>query len=65
MPRCSHGFDRHHYMVSPLPEYTTWAAFWVTVMGVSATPIRIRFQCRLCKEIFDMTEDPEELKSLL
>lgn len=65
LPLCACGKDRYHFMVSPLPEYTAWATFWLTVMGVSATPQRIRFQCRLCKDIFDMTDDPDELKKFM
>ena len=52
-------------MVSPEPEYTAWGTFWVTLMGVSATPIRLRFRCRICKLAFDMTDDPDELSSFL
>ena len=65
LPYCGCGHNRHHLMVSPAPEYTAWGTFWVTWMGVSATPIRIRFRCRICKLVFDMTDDPEELRSFL
>ena len=65
LPFCGCGHTRHHLMVSPEPEYTAWGTFWVTLMGVSAAPIRIRFRCRICKHVFDMTDDPAELKSFL
>ena len=65
LPFCDCGHTRHHLMVSPEPEYTAWGTFWVTLMGVSATPIRLRFRCRICKLVFDMTDDPSELRSFL
>ena len=63
--RCACGNDRKHYMVSAVPTYTTWGQFWVALMGVSANPIRIDFQCRVCKEKFDFITDPQELRSHL
>jgi len=65
LPYCACGHTRHHLMVSPVPEYTAWGTFWVTLMGVSAAPIRIRFRCRVCKSVFDLTNDPDELKTFL
>ncbi len=65
LPFCACGHNRYHLMVSPEPEYTAWATFWVTLMGVSATPLRIRFRCRVCGERFDLTQDPGELKRFL
>lgn len=62
---CRCGHDRYHVLVSPEPEYTAWATFWITVMGVSATPLRIRFRCRVCKEVFDFTDQPGELKKFV
>ena len=63
--RCHCGNDRSHHMVSPVHTYTTWGQFWVALMGVSAHPIRVDFQCRVCKENFDFTTDPKELKQFL
>jgi hypothetical protein len=64
-PRCSCGHDRHHHLVSQERSYTSWGGFWVMVMGVSASPIRIDFRCRHCKEKFDFITNPEELKRYL
>lgn len=61
-PRCACGHDRHHHLVSAERSYTSWGGFWVMVMGVSASPIRIDFRCRHCKEKFDFITNPEELK---
>ena len=63
--QCSCGYDRHHFMVSPVPTYTAWGTFWITLMGVSATPIRIDFRCRICGEVFDFIHNPQELKNYL
>lgn len=57
-PTCVCGHGRTHYMVSPLPTYTGWGKFWVIFMGVSTTPVRIDYHCRVCEQTFDFTEDP-------
>ena len=63
--QCSCGHDRTHHMVSPLPTYTTWGTFWISLLGISATPIRLDFKCRVCGEVFDFIRDEEELKTFL
>ena len=63
--RCSCGYDRRHPMVTPKPTYTAWGTFWVTLMGVSATPIRVDFICRRCDERFDFIVNREELRNYL
>lgn len=63
--RCSCGHDRKHHMVSAVPTYTTWGQFWVILMGVSASPIRLDFKCRICKERFDFTTSSKELEQFL
>jgi len=51
-PTCRCGHDRKHHMVSPKKEYSFWG--WVLlVMGVTAKPVRIRYVCRVCDQIFD------------
>ena len=65
LEKCHCGYDRNHYMVSKLPTYTAWGTFWITLLGVSATPIRLDFKCRICKDQFDFIIDPEELKNFL
>ena len=64
-PRCSCGYNRHHHLVSQERSYTSWGSFWVMLMGVSASPIRIDFKCRRCKEKFDFITNSEELKRYL
>lgn len=62
---CRCGYDRYHIMVTPILKYTAWATFWITVIGVSAVPLMARFRCRRCGDVFDFTEDPEELKKFI
>lgn len=52
-------------MVSAEPTYTSWAKFWVFFMGVSAVPIRLDYRCRVCRETFDQSEAPQDLKNYL
>ena len=59
---CSCGYSRKHHLVTPRATYTAWGTFWITIMGVSATPIRVDFICRMCNEKFDFEIDPERLK---
>ena len=59
---CSCGHSRKHHLVTPRATYTAWGTFWITIMGVSATPIRVDFICRMCNEKFDFEIDPERLK---
>ena len=57
LKRCKCGHDKHHSMVSPSGEYTFLG--WVAIMlGISADPIAIRYQCRRCDAIVDRTTDP-------
>ena len=60
-PTCLCGYDRTHYLVSPVPTYTRWGTFWVIFMGVSTKPVRVDFKCRQCGRLFDFTQDSDEL----
>jgi hypothetical protein len=62
---CQCGYTRVHLMVSPERKYTWWGTFWVIFMGVSTTPIRVEFRCRVCGDTFDATEDPEDLSAFM
>lgn len=54
-PTCRCGHDRKHHMVSPKKEYS-FGGWVLLVMGVTAKPIRIRYVCRTCDEVFDVQE---------
>ncbi|MCP4805419.1 MAG: hypothetical protein GY913_13715 [Proteobacteria bacterium] len=62
-PRCSCGHGRGHVMVSPEPEYSGWQTFVVFFMGVTAPPKSLSYRCRVCREVFFKTTDPEELRN--
>ena len=49
-------------MVSPEKYYSKFGSFWVYIFGVSYVPLKVEFRCRVCGEVFDRTEQPEELK---
>ena len=63
--RCRCGHTSEHHMVSARLTYTVWRRFLVVLLGVSAAPIRVDFQCRVCKESFDFTVNPERLKKYI
>ena len=65
LEECSCGHDRNYHMVSVLPTYTMWGTFWISLLGISATPIRLDFRCRVCGEIFDFIRDENQLKNFL
>jgi len=43
-PTCTCGHNRFHHLVSSEPTYTAWGHFWVVLMGVSSSPIRLDFR---------------------
>lgn len=57
--RCGHG--KHHHMVSGQGEYTATGWFWV-LFGVTTKPIKVKFKCRVCNQIFHESNDPEVLQ---
>ena len=61
-PRCRCGFDRDGVMVSAEAKYSGWGWFWVTFVGVTSTPTRVDFRCRVCNETFDTEKDPAQLR---
>ena len=64
-PTCVCGHNRFHHLVSAEPTYTAWGHFWVVLMGVSSSPIRLDFRCRRCKEKFDFITNPQELRRFM
>lgn len=62
---CRCGHTAEHHMVSARLTYTVWRRFLVVLLGVSAAPIRVDYQCRVCKDMFDFTVDPKRLKKYI
>lgn len=54
---CRCGYTRDHHMVSAEYEHTGFGWFCL-LMGISARPIRIKYRCRRCDQVFDQTTDP-------
>ena len=55
--QCRCGHDKEHPMVSATGEYTFMG--WVLIMiGISASPIAIRYVCRRCEQVVGRTTDP-------
>lgn len=45
-------------MVSASAEYTFWG-WTLNLIGITATPIRIKFTCRRCDKEVEATTDPK------
>ena len=60
-PRCRCGHARDHYMVSSECTYSVGGYIWL-IIGVTVYPIRVRFRCRKCGELFETSTDPEICK---
>ena len=48
-------------MVSPSADYTFWG-WTLNLIGITATPIRIRFRCRRCDQQVEVTSDPDVIR---
>lgn len=57
LPTCRCGFDRNHYRVSRNGQYTLTGWFLLTC-GISVTPTKVEWQCRICNQTFDASTDP-------
>ncbi|MCX7633486.1 MAG: hypothetical protein N2Z22_09175 [Turneriella sp.] len=62
--RCRCGHDRNHPLVVRKNRYSKWGWF-ALLLGISANPILVQFACIRCGEVFDETNDPEELKKYI
>jgi len=57
---CRDGFDKNHHMVTPQAEYSGIGWFLVT-FGITTRPVKIKYKCRKCNEIFDESTSNEDL----
>jgi hypothetical protein len=58
---CRCGHTRGHHMVNAEAQYTPIG--WLMVaLGISAKPLRVRYRCRRCDQVFDQTTDPKVLR---
>ncbi len=56
-PTCPCGYGRGHRMVKVDTEYST-KGWFLLLIGVTATPVRLSYRCRRCNTTFDSTTDP-------
>ena len=57
---CPCGHSVGHHMVSAEAEYSGLG--WLLVaIGVSARPVRVKYRCRRCEEVFGVSTDAELL----
>ena len=59
--QCRCGHSREHRMVSLQAKYSFWNMVWL-LFGASVTPRGISWVCRLCSEVIDKTDDPEQIE---
>ena len=52
---CGHAFD--HHMVTAEGEYGV-LGWLLMIIGATPTPVRIKYRCRRCDQVFLVTEDP-------
>jgi hypothetical protein len=60
--KCKCGFDRNHMMVSREGKYSALDWFFVTIVGITTKPKEIKFRCRVCEEVFDFVNTPQEIE---
>lgn len=59
--KCKCGHDLDSPMVSPSGEYT-FGGWFLILLGISAKPTAIRFQCRKCDQLLLRTTDPKVIE---
>jgi len=58
---CRCGFHKHDLHVTPRCRYGVFAVLRL-MMGVTAYPYEVRYQCERCGEVIETTNDPEILR---
>lgn len=61
--RCQCGYAKGHVMISPVGEYS-FTGWFMLLLGISALPHRIRYQCRTCRDTVDEVTDPDEIRGI-
>lgn len=57
---CRDGFDKNHHMITPKAEYSGIGWFLVT-FGITTRPTRIKYTCRKCNEVLEVSTLKEDL----
>ena len=58
---CRCGFARDHYMVTPEAKHT-FLGWCLISLGISSKPIEMRFRCRRCSQVIEVSTDPRDLR---
>lgn len=61
LPVCRCGYNRNSPYVSAKTRYSTMGYFWLS-LAFSAKPIEVIFQCQVCNDIIEKSNDPELLE---
>ena len=61
--QCGNGIS--HPKVTHQTHYSKWGWFLFTILGLSARPTLVSFQCTICNEIFHSTNNKEMLKKFI
>jgi hypothetical protein len=61
LPACRCGQTREHPLVEATPRYGFWGWF-VLFQGVTRTPKTVTFRCRQCRQVVEVSHDPEVLR---
>jgi hypothetical protein len=59
-PLCPCGHDKHHVMVSANPDYT-FGGWVLNLIGISAHPRAVNFECRRCGKRIERSTDPADM----
>ncbi len=59
--KCKCGHAVGHPMVSPSGEYS-FGGWFLILLGISAKPRAIRYQCRRCDEVISRSTDPKVIE---
>ena len=57
---CQDGYDRNHHMVTPKASYSGIGWFLVT-FGITTRPTKIKYTCRKCHEVVEISTSKEDL----
>ncbi|MCA9783175.1 MAG: hypothetical protein KDC10_06705 [Calditrichaeota bacterium] len=60
-PRCSCGHTTDHKLVTRRVEYS-WLGWLMIFVGISAHPLRVRYQCLKCDQVLHVESDPRVIR---
>ncbi len=64
LKKCKCGHDKNHKFAIAHKQYTKWGEI-LQLIGISAQPQKIKYECIKCQSYFDETKIESELKKEL